>query len=89
MKAKNPGYNGKAQLTVEDSKVVEANLTDCNVADISPLAGQPLRNLVLLEAQVKTGWDVVREMKSIETINEMPAAEFWQKFDAGRTEPED
>jgi len=47
LKAKNPEYNGKGKFTVESGRIVEANLVQCGIVDLSPLRGLPLRKLNL------------------------------------------
>lgn len=64
------------------------NLANSAVTDLTPLAGLKLDRLVFTPAKITTGLDAVREMKSLTLIGKtlpeaMPAAEFWQKLDAG------
>jgi serine/threonine protein kinase len=58
------------------------HLSDCpNVKDLTPLQGMNLTEIYLnLPAK---GMDVLREMKSLVRINQLPPAEFWKKYDAG------
>lgn len=50
------------------------------VSDLTPLSQTELRELTFDPAQVGTGWDMIRGMTSLETINGVPAAEFWRKL---------
>jgi hypothetical protein len=42
-----------------------------------------LTSLYFSPRTVKTGMDVLRRMRTLKTINDLPAAEFWKKYDAG------
>jgi hypothetical protein len=61
------------------------DLTCSRVSDLSALEGMPLRQFycdpaaAVLPANAK----VLRSIKTLETINKLPAAEFWKKVDAG------
>jgi serine/threonine protein kinase/Leucine-rich repeat (LRR) protein len=52
------------------------------VSDLTALAGAPLETLHLTEENITHGMDVIRNIESLETINSMPAAEFWKQYDA-------
>ncbi|MGE3805162.1 MAG: protein kinase [Gemmataceae bacterium] len=58
------------------------NLTNSAVRDVSPLAGLPLENISLPHA-VNQGMAGLRSIKSLARINEMPASDFWRKWDRG------
>ena len=47
LKARNPGYTGKAKLTFRGGKLVAADLQGCRVADLSPLKGLSIEGLGL------------------------------------------
>jgi Leucine-rich repeat (LRR) protein len=55
------------------------------VSDLSPLANMPLKELRFEQALMRSlpNRDVVRNLTTLEKINESPAAEFWKKVDAG------
>ena len=64
----------------------------CNathVTDLSPLEGMNLKSLWLTPKNITKGLDVIRRMKSLNTIAlgwgkpEHSPAEFWKKYDAG------
>jgi len=59
------------------------DIRDSRVKDISPLEGMPLKELSLSPDRITTGLAVIRSIKSLKTINGMPAATFWEKYDAG------
>ncbi|MGA2035583.1 MAG: tetratricopeptide repeat protein, partial [Thermoguttaceae bacterium] len=52
-----------------------------NAKDLSPLEGAELSEIGL-PPHVTKGMDVIRRMKSLKTINNQPAEEFWKKYDA-------
>jgi formylglycine-generating enzyme required for sulfatase activity len=61
----------------------------CPATDLTPLEGAPLERLTLTPKTIKKGWEVLRNMKTLEYLGEsfgkrtQPAAEFWKKYDAG------
>jgi serine/threonine protein kinase len=58
------------------------NLNGCdNARDLSPLEGAELSEIAL-PPQITKGMEALRRMKSLKTINEQPADEFWRKYDA-------
>lgn len=59
-----------------------------SVTDLTPLQGMKLTKLSLTPKKISKGMDVIRQMKSLQSIgivwNEyVPTAEFWKKYDAG------
>ena len=59
------------------------NLGGCSlVRDLSPLKGMPLTSF-WLPPQVDRGMSVLREIKTLLNIGEVPADEFWKKYDKG------
>jgi serine/threonine-protein kinase len=61
---------------------------DAPVSDFSRLRGMKLRSVGFTPKGVTRGLDVIREMKTIETIGvnwqgKLPPAQFWKKYDAG------
>ena len=54
-----------------------------SVRDLTPLKGMKLTNLWLDPARITKGMDMIRIMPSLATLNDLPAAEFWKKYDAG------
>lgn len=64
------------------------NCSSTPVSDLSPLKGMPLRGIIFTPKNITAGIDVIRQMKSIESIGVDGGAmlkpdEFWKKFDAG------
>jgi len=55
------------------------------VSDLSPLAGSPLSNLNV-EFKQWRDYENVRSIKSLQTINGKPAADFWKEFEARQEE---
>lgn len=58
------------------------------VSDLSPLDGMKLTQVLLTPKDAMKGLDVIRQMKSLQTIgiggkNIWPPDEFWKKYDAG------
>lgn len=59
------------------------NLFPCRqVRDPSLLKGMPLTN-IHLPLDVDRGMNELRSIKTLATINDMPADDFWKKYDAG------
>ena len=59
-------------------------LANNKVSDITVLAAAPLETLQLSPENITKGMDAIRAIKSIETISNKPAAEFWEEYDAQR-----
>jgi hypothetical protein len=58
-------------------------LVDRVAADALPVtADTPLRVFSVTDAVIRRHAAVLRSIKSLETINGRPAAEFWKAFDA-------
>jgi Leucine-rich repeat (LRR) protein len=56
------------------------------LTDLSPLMGMQLEHIVLTPKNISQGLDILRDMKSLETIvskQAWPAAEFWERYDEG------
>ncbi|MBI3863280.1 MAG: protein kinase [Planctomycetia bacterium] len=53
------------------------------VSDLSPVKGMPL-TILWCDITSKRHVDVLRSLKSLETINGKPAAEFWKVMDIGK-----
>jgi len=60
------------------------------VSDLTPLRGMELQELYFDPRKITKGMDIIRQMKSLKTVGiewhrnqQMPAAEFWKKYDAG------
>lgn len=44
----------------------------------------PLTEIIGLPPQVDRGMNVLRSIKTLKNINEMPTEEFWKRYDAGK-----
>ena len=57
------------------------NLRDCaELRDLTPLAGLSLTHITL-PPDVTKGMDVLRKMRSLQSINDEAADKFWKKWD--------
>ncbi len=54
----------------------------CKIKDYSPIKDIALKELQCPTLNKKDA-EIVRSIKTLERINEMPAADYWRKFDAG------
>jgi len=61
-------------------KLTRLFMFDLAPTDISPLKDMPLKNLGF--GQASKHLDLVRSIKTLETINNKPAAEFWKEVEA-------
>jgi Leucine-rich repeat (LRR) protein len=52
------------------------------ISDLTPLHGMKLKRLVFHANTVTKGMDLIRDMKSLEEINQQTPTEFWRKYDA-------
>lgn len=63
-------------------------LVGTGVEDLSPLEGMELKYFTFSPKQIRSGLDVIRNMKSLTKIDPdghgaLPPAEFWRRYDAG------
>lgn len=65
------------------------NVERTRVSDLSPLKGIPLKTLFCNREVVAaaTNQPLVKAMASLQTINNMPVAEFWRQFEGGGATP--
>ena len=86
-------------LQIHDTKVSELapvqgmpldrmDIDGTSVTDVSPLKGMLLKDIRLTPKDITQGMEVLREMKSLQTIGieyrkVWPAAEFWARYDKG------
>jgi WD40 repeat protein/tetratricopeptide (TPR) repeat protein len=66
------------------------SIEESGVSDLKPLQGMPLEEIRLTPKNFTQGLDLLRDVKSLETIGiagapaeVWPAAEFWQRYDKG------
>jgi hypothetical protein len=69
-------------------KLIHLGLIGCpQVRDLSPLEGMPLKGIDLTPRFIQKGMDVLRGLKSLESVNvkgnRFEAAEFWRLYDKG------
>jgi len=62
-------------------------MAGCPASDLTPLRGLKLRVLDFTPENIRAGLDVIREMESLETINEMTAADFWLAQEQAGAQP--
>lgn len=67
-------------------KLVRFWACDLDVEDLSPLRDMPLK--ILCIANPNKHLEVLRAIKTLEKINDKPAAEFWKELDASTAIPE-
>ena len=65
-------------------KLTSLHIEDTKVTDLSLLKEMPL-NEVWCRFQATRDADILRSIKTLESINGKPAAEFWKEVDAGTT----
>jgi formylglycine-generating enzyme required for sulfatase activity len=58
------------------------------ITDLTPLQGMPLEDIRLTPKNITRGLDILRAMKSLQTVGiefnqSWPAAEFWERYDKG------
>jgi serine/threonine protein kinase len=59
-------------------------LNQCNqLTDLTPLEGMNLEQIWFDPHSVKKGIEVLRKMKRLERINDLPVETFWKQYDAG------
>jgi serine/threonine protein kinase/DNA-directed RNA polymerase subunit RPC12/RpoP len=69
---------------LRDMPLTQLRIWQCDrITDITPLEGMKLTYVYIPARTVKTGVDILRRMKSLTRINDLPVEEFWKKYDAG------
>ena len=76
--------SGKHQLAdlspLRGLSLTHFDCTGTQVSDLSPLAGMPLIALIC-DLRQPRDYEILRSIKTLETINSKPAAQFWKEFD--------
>jgi hypothetical protein len=75
------GDAGLAYFKGMPLKVLLIQSTD--ITDLTVLQGMPLEYISLTPKNITRGLDMLRDMKSLKTIQALPAAEFWERYDKG------
>ena len=68
--------------------VTELYCENTSVTDLSPLKGMPLK-VLRCDFKPERDAEILRSLKTLETINEKPAKEFWKDIDGGAGPPLD
>jgi serine/threonine protein kinase len=78
------GCSGLRDLApLKGMPLAELVLSDCrHLRDLTPLAEMNLK-VIRLPPEVDKGMDALRGRKSLTRINDLPAAEFWRRYDRG------
>jgi hypothetical protein len=72
----------KGMITLKDLAITNTG----RLTDLSPLMGMQLEHIMLTPKNITQGLDILRDMKSLNTIvynQAWPAAEFWERYDKG------
>jgi hypothetical protein len=84
-----PATTDKDLFTLKGMPLKSLTLAGTAVDDLTPLQGMKLESVVFTPQSITRGLDVLRQMKTLQTIGVQevwqiwPAAEFWKKYDAG------
>lgn len=70
---------------LKDMKLEELEYGHSKVSDMSVLAGMPLKRLYC-DFQPERDTEILRSIKTLETINGLPVAEFWKKVEEQQKE---
>ncbi|HTU18195.1 MAG TPA: protein kinase [Gemmataceae bacterium] len=74
----------KSLEPLRDMPLTHLRIWQCDqVTDLTPLEGMKLTYVYFSPRAATTGVDILRRMKSLTTINDLPAETFWKKYDAG------
>ena len=66
---------------LKDMKLTNLDCDGTQVSDLSPLKGMPLKDLAC-DFKPERDAEILRSIKTLETINGKPAAEFWKEVAA-------
>jgi Leucine-rich repeat (LRR) protein len=73
--------SGVTDLTpLKGMKLEVLHIWNTAVTDLTPLEGMPLK-VVQIDFRPYRGMEVLRRIKTLATINDKPAADFWKEFD--------
>ena len=70
---------------LKDMKLTGLQCAQTQITDLSPLSGMPLKGLICDFKPERDG-EILRSIKTLESINSKPAAEFWKEVDAPQAE---
>ena len=83
------GYTQVSDLSsLEGMKLDNLLCHNTPISDLSPLQGMSLNDLRFTPSNITKGLNIIRQMKSLETIGtslteNLAAADFWKRYDAG------
>ena len=63
--------------------MTKLDVSGTKVSDLSLLKGMPLKNLQC-DFQADRDADILRSIRTLETINDKPAAKFWKEVEASQ-----
>jgi len=83
------GRSPVRDISVLDGMPLEVfvSVSNPDLTDIRPLRNAPLRSVILTVQAVTQGMGDLRKISTLTTINDLAAAEFWKKYDAGEFRP--
>jgi serine/threonine protein kinase len=64
-------------------KLVALRIQQTRVTDLSPIRGMPLR-AIWYDGKTERDLKILRGIRTLEQVNDQPAAEFWKKVKAGK-----
>jgi Leucine-rich repeat (LRR) protein len=65
---------------LKEMKLTGLQCGSTKIADLSPLSGMPLTGIIC-DFKPDRDTDILRSIKTLETINQKPVAEFWKEID--------
>jgi hypothetical protein len=66
--------------------LTKADFGETKVTDLSPIRNAPLNEL-RCDFDPKRDTEILRSIKTLEKINDLPVAEFWKRVEAGKIPP--
>jgi hypothetical protein len=71
----------KDASVLEGMPLQELNISYTGITDLTPLRRCPLVHIECDQDDILNGWDVLRSINTLESINGVPVVEFWKKMD--------
>jgi len=65
---------------LKDMQLTDLHCDSTKVTDLSPLKGMPLKEL-WCDFKPERDAEILRSIKTLEKINDKPAADFWKEVD--------
>ncbi|MHC4873575.1 MAG: protein kinase domain-containing protein [Planctomycetota bacterium] len=77
------GTQVQSLIPLQNSPLNILRIDRTKVNDLTPLKRMKLKELWFTPENITKGIEILRKIKTLKSINRMPAVEFWKKYDTG------